>query len=883
VGYPLVRFGRAKLNPSSLQRRLGGPVTIARLAHSVTTHKVPAWTTLLGIALFGLALFWLHHLLGQYRWRDILSHVHAISTTKVLRAALFTVIGYGCLTLYDALAVRFAGARVPYPRVALISFMGYAIGHNVGLNTLSGGAVRYRAYTTLGLGAKQIATIIAFGSVTFLLGAGLLLGLSLLTQAGMSGSVLHVHASLAMLAGGALLAAVAAYLWLVCTRHEPLRFRRFVIPVPKPRVAFAQVAVACADLLCAASVLYVLLPQQAAISFGAFAGIYLIAIAAGVISNVPGGIGVFEAVLLMLLQSVPKDSLLGALVAYRAIYYFAPFAVALALLGAHELWVHRGPAVRLMRLGRSFLIAATPQAIAIVVFVAGAVLLFSGATPGLGNRLDLLRNFVPLPILELSHLLGSAVGVGLLVIAHGLYRRLDAAWWLTIYLLCAGILLSLLKGFDYEEAAILSIVVIVLVLARGRFQRRASLIEQHYSGPWIIALCLVLVTAAWLVIFAYRHVPYDNELWWQFAFHASAPRSLRASLFAAVIAAAYGLWRLLLPAPPPVSAPGEADMERVAALITQVDDTTANLALLGDKHLLFNAERTAFIMYQVSGHSWVAMGDPVGPPEVCEPLAWEFLENCDVMAVSPVFYQVKPQNLPLYIDLGLNLSKLGEEARVPLDTFSLEGPARAELRQAHRRANRDGAQFELVTRENVGAILPELRAVSDAWLAEKKTAEKRFSLGFFDERYLVHFDCGVVRRGGAVVAFANIWHGGSSELSVDLMRYGGDAPKGVIDYLLIECMLWGQAHGYHWFNLGMAPLSGLEEHALAPTWHKLGRMVQRYGEMFYPFEGLRKYKEKFQPEWRPRYLAAPSGLAIAGALLDVTALISGGVGKVLRK
>jgi phosphatidylglycerol lysyltransferase len=318
-------------------------------------------------------------------------------------------------------------------------------------------------------------------------------------------------------------------------------------------------------------------------------------------------------------------------------------------------------------------------------------------------------------------------------------------------------------------------------------------------------------------------------------------------------------------------------------LIENVDDTTANLALLGDKNLLFNSDRTAFIMYQVSGHSWVAMGDPVGPPEVSEPLAWEFLENCDVMAVSPVFYQVKPQNLPLYIDLGLNLSKLGEEARVALDTFSLEGAARAELRQAHRRAGRDGAQFEVIPRAALGAALDELRAVSDAWLAAKNTAEKRFSLGFFDERYLLNFDCGVVRRGGAIVAFANLWRGASRELSVDLMRYNDDAPKGVIDYLLIECMLWGKGQGYRWFNLGMAPLSGLEEHALAPTWHKLGRLVQRYGEMFYHFEGLRKYKEKFLPVWRPRYLAAPDGLATAGALLDVTALISGGVSKVLRK
>jgi len=837
----------------------------------------------LGVALLGVAVFVLHHLLGKYHWRDILDRVQAISNTKLLRAAFFSFAGYGCLTLYDALAVRFAGARVPYPRVALISFMGYAIGHNVGLNSISGGAVRYRAYTALGLSAKQIATIIAFGTLTFFLGASVLLGLSLLSNAGMSGSVLHVHAWLALAAGAALLAGVGAYLWLVCTRHAPLKFRGFEIPVPKPRVAFAQIGISCVDMLCASSVLYVLLPREAAISFAAFAGVYLIALAAGAVSNVPGGIGVFEFVLLLLMPSVPKDRLLGALIAYRAIYYFAPFAIALVLLGAHEAWIHRAPVVRLVRVARTFLIAVTPQAIAIAVFLAGAVLLFSGATPGLGNRLALLRNFVPLSVLELSHLLGSAVGVGLLIIAHGLYRRLHTAWWITIWLLCAGILLSLLKGFDYEEAAILGVVVIMLASARTRFQRRASLIEQHYSSAWIVAFFLVLLTSGWLVLFAYRHVPYDKELWWEFAFHATAPRSLRASLLAVMVGAAYGLWRVLRPAPPRFSAPQEKDLECVEQLIAQGEDTTANLALSGDKNLLFNKDRTACIMFQSSGSSWVAMGDPIGPPELGEELAWQFLEDCDGMAVSPVFYQVTPERLPLYVDLGLNLSKLGEEARVPLESFSLEGAARADLRQSHRRANRDGATFEMVARGEVTGLLPQLRAVSDAWLAAKNTAEKRFSLGFFDERYIAHFDVGVVRHQGAVVAFANLWRGGTAELSVDLMRYNDAAPKGVVDYMLIECMLWGRAQGFRWFNLGMAPLSGLEEHALAPTWHKLGRMVQRYGETFYNFEGLRKFKEKFDPVWRPRYLAAQDGLAMAGALLDVTALISGGVRNVLRK
>ena len=148
----------------------------------------------------------------------------------------------------------------------------------------------------------------------------------------------------------------------------------------------------------------------------------------------------------------------------------------------------------------------------------------------------------------------------------------------------------------------------MLVSARSRFRRRASLIEQHYSSAWIVAFFLVLLTAAWLVLFAYRHLPYDNEMWWQFAFHASAPRSLRASLLAVMIAAAYGLWRVLRPAPPRFSAPPEKDLECVAELIAKGEDTTANLALLGDKSLMFNKDRTACIMFQTSGNSWVVMG-----------------------------------------------------------------------------------------------------------------------------------------------------------------------------------------------------------------------------------------------------------------------------------
>jgi phosphatidylglycerol lysyltransferase len=243
-----------------------------------------------------------------------------------------------------------------------------------------------------------------------------------------------------------------------------------------------------------------------------------------------------------------------------------------------------------------------------------------------------------------------------------------------------------------------------------------------------------------------------------------------------------------------------------------------------------------------------------------------------------VFYQVCADRLALYVDLGLAALKIGEEARVRLANFSLEGPARADLRQAHRRAQRDGASFEVVPAEAVGALLPALKRVSDAWLQAKSTGEKRFSVGAFSAPYLAQFPLALVRAEGAPVAFANLWTTGTKEeLSVDLMRFGPEAPRGAMDYLFIELMLWGQSAGFRHFNLGMAPLSGLEAHPLAPAWHRVGNFIFRHGEHFYNFEGLRRYKAKFDPQWEPRYLVARGGIALPRVLIDVSTLIAGGM------
>jgi phosphatidylglycerol lysyltransferase len=274
----------------------------------------------------------------------------------------------------------------------------------------------------------------------------------------------------------------------------------------------------------------------------------------------------------------------------------------------------------------------------------------------------------------------------------------------------------------------------------------------------------------------------------------------------------------------------------------------------------------------------------VGPKAEHTELVWRFRELCDRHGGWTIFYQVDAEHLPLYLDLGLALLKLGEEARVRLDTFSLKGDARKGLRHACNRVEKEGYTFAVIPAEGIPPLLPEMKAISDAWLAEKHTREKGFSLGFFEAEYLQLFPAGIVRQEGKIVAFANLWLGAEKEeLSPDLMRYLPEAPSGVMEYLFIQLMLWGKQEGYRWFNLGMAPFSGFEDRALAPLWNRFGAFIFRHGEHFYNFQGLRQYKEKFAPEWTPKYLASPGGLTLPRIFANLAALISGGLKGVIAK
>ncbi len=606
--------------------------------------------------------------------------LRALPPAELLAAAALTAAGYAIGIGYDVLALRFIRRSLPLRQVAFAAFVANALSNNIGNTVLAGGPLRYWLYRPLGLSAMDVAKVVLFCSVSFWLGYLFLAGALLVRHGGSLPKLPELRLLDATFVGGTLLALVVAYAAAALLRRR-LAGRRFAAWLPAPGLALGQVVVASLDILVMAAALYALLPDETRVSFAPFVVLFLVAVATSAATQVPGGVGVFEtAVLLLVGPAAPLAGAAAALIAFRVIYCVVPLLVAAPMIAGHR-------------------------------------------------------------------------------------RR----------------------------------------AAGGRAR-----------------------------------------------------------------------WK--------VSPASDVEIERARPIVERSPATYANLVYRRQMSLVFSAEGNAFVMFGEMHRSVIAMGDAVGPADEADDATRRFVELCRGAHRRPVFFEVGEGRAALYRELGLELTKLGEQARVELARFDLGTHRHAPLRQACARVRRHGCRFEIVPASGVPALVPELLRVSQGWLAAKATAEKGFSNASFDATYLAHFPVAVVRGEPGLLAFANLWQSGAKEeLSVDLMRHLPETPNGTMDFLFSEVLLWGRENGFRWFDFGVAPLAGLETGPEAPLWHRVGTLIYRHGEHFYNFQGLRSYKDKFSPVWTPRYLASPGGAALPVALLDVTALIAGGLRAIVSK
>ncbi|SET32485.1 phosphatidylglycerol lysyltransferase [Oceanicella actignis] len=706
--------------------------------------------------------------------------------------------------------------------------------------------MRWRLYRRWGLGAADAAAVAGFAALSFFLGmAAIGLGALLLAPDALGPAAPWPPETVRAGAAAAALTAAAALL-LTARRRAPLRLGKLRPPAPGPRMIAGQLAVTLADLAFAALALHALLPPEAAPGFGRFLAVFCVATMAGVISNVPGGLGVFEAVIAASLAAdAPIEALAAALALHRLIYFLIPFSLSAAGLGALGLDAHR----RIPALIASARAAAMPAA---GPLSAGAALICGAALA--------LLPWADEPKATAARI-SAVCGAALLMLIGGLSRRVAGAPPLAAGAAICGAAAAAAAG-DGVTAAVVASAAAILAPLRPAFDRPARLAAAAASPRRIARLAATAGAAALFAALAAR------------SGSADAPPGLALAASAALALAA--VWRALGPAPAAMRAPDADAPAAAAAIIDRHGPPEAEMAMSADKALFFSPDEDAFIMFAPQGRSWIAYADPVGPETSLPALIDAFCDAARAAGARPVFYETSDRLLAHWIDRGMRVRKIGEEALVSLPDWSLSGRRHRTLRNACSKLRREGLAAELHLPPHAPALLDALEDVSREWLASKGGREKRFSVGAFDRRRLSRQPVLTLSENGRLVAFASLLApAGGARAAIDLMRHRACGRR-VMDLLFVELIEACKARGMRELSLGMAPLAGLDGRRGGHLWNRLGAIIYRHGGAFYNFAGLRNFKAKFATDWRPRYLATPARSSTLGALKDAAMLIADG-------
>lgn len=495
---------------------------------------------LLICAIFLLAVYLLYNKLKAYSIAQIRASLEQISYARMGLSLVLMVINYLILVGYDWLALKAIHKNLPLPRVGLVSFVGQAVSYNFGA-LLGGTSVRYRFYSAWGFTITDIVRLVLMLAVTFWVGALGLCGVIFIFWPPIIPDALAQNMPITdVRVLGYILAAIASsYLILCFCARRPMHIfgREFVFP--SPRIAIAQCIVAGVDLIAAAACMFVLLPGDIGINFMEFLPSYLMAQVAVVLTHIPGGVGVFELIILELTHTPQEQVVFAAVLLFRLVYYIIPLLAAALLLAAYEARQRRD----VLREAGRWLSVLSHTISSYLAFVGGLILLVSATLPTSWKNLPLLMQEWPKSLLGAGHFLCALSGAALLFASYGLERRQRRAFQITVWLFCLGILGALLKGFAWEPALMAAVLLMAICIARRRFYRTSFFFMEKIPAYWLIGAFSALGVAFLLGWFLY-HPAWGKAATWGFDRPFNASRTLTAYIGIVAMLFIAWMWRL---------------------------------------------------------------------------------------------------------------------------------------------------------------------------------------------------------------------------------------------------------------------------------------------------------------------------------------------------
>lgn len=525
--------------------------------------------------------------------------------------------------------------------------------------------------------------------------------------------------------------------------------------------------------------------------------------------------------------------------------------------------------------------------ISIFTALMGLVNLVSAAVPSLATRMAILERISPLEVRRGSHLTAALAGFALLVLADTLRRRKRVAWFMTAVILVISAVSHLLKGLDYEEASLAAFVLMLLIANRHHFHAHSDQPSVRHGLQVLLVAVLFLLTygaAGFFLLDRHFKVTYNLTaairqtfvMFTQFYDPGLEPltgfgRFFGDSIyFVAVGTLFYSLIMLIRPVL--VREPATPRQRAQAREIVERWGCTslARFALFSDKSYFFSPGGMLFA-FVPKGRVAVVLGDPIGPAADLPDALEAFRKYCQQNDWLPAFYQVQSDYLKIYKSSGLEALLIGQEAIVDLSRFTLEGKAGRDFRTALNKMERLGHHAEVHLPPLSKDLLQNLRDVSNEWLTSMHGSEMGFSMGWFDDEYLRNNPAVTVTMPDKTVsAFANVVpEYQRPEFAIDLIRRRDKIENGTMELLFVTLLRWAKEQGASTISLGLSALSGLGDHSDDLTTERALHYIYENVSRFYNFKGLHAFKEKFRPQWQPRYLVHPGlpSLPLVGSAL----------------
>ncbi|WP_442600853.1 bifunctional lysylphosphatidylglycerol flippase/synthetase MprF [Paenibacillus sp. KN14-4R] len=652
--------------------------------------------------------------------------------------------------------------------------------------------------------------------------------------------------------------------------------------------------VSLVEWLTAGSTAYVMLRLLGvSIGYPEALGAFVIAAVAGTISLVPGGLGSFDLIFIIAMESlgVDKGVALSALLLYRLVYYFIPFGLGL-IIAAFEM-----SGVVVKHVEEQGIIQQTKEAwgvfwtiqrvllqklgdgsLAVLTFVGGMALFFTVLIPNSIDRDESMHVLFPDWVIYFASGLTLAFALILLGLTKGIYKRTQRAYVLSICTIAGAAVTSILRGLYIETSVGLLLLGLLLVLLRKQFNRVR--IEVSVFG-------IIVYTAftGFLLYFFYIITLFTSELTQSgdpdFSEVVYTPLlglniiTAVAITFTVVFTVIGSYWfdrtrRKIVPGVP-------ASFHRLEMFLNENGgNVLSHLGYLGDKRFFISHDGKALLQFVRKGNRLIVLGDPSGHPDSFPELLELFLDKVDRYGYHVIFYQVQSDLMPLYHDLGFRFFKLGEEAVVDLRKLSQPGRKRTQQQVLKHQYEREGYVFEVVQPPFLDHVFEEMKQVSDAFLDKKK--EKGFSMGYFDRDYLERAPIAVLRRpDGEMVAFASIMPVYQAhEVSVDLVRIVPGESREIMDVLFMNVFEWAKEVGYQRFNMGLAPLANVGQRDHSFFSERIAAAVFNNLSFTFSFCKIREQKEKYDPKWGSKYLAYRRNRFLPWTLFLVLRLINKG-------